>query len=410
VYQLAHHDVFAAVRQDWAIKVLLVAPDVDVRSAVELFPAALSDPTDARLPSAVSNALDGVLSDQARARWLAVGWLIDAATYDAPLSALLSPGDQTVAWRVIRTLLRVDGPKYAGWERLDEGRLTTLLTLLLPVFPYKPKPEGGWSGTMNPWDGSDVVEGIISALGAVGTPSARDTLQALAGSAAGRSHRAALQRNALTASEHSRERALDHRDLKAVSAALLGGPPATLPEAVATLEAELRDLGELYRRGAGSGWRKFWNLALDGRITGAVKIKGENECRNYLLDDLQPRLTGFGMQAEAVTADDNRIDIAVHWDGRMIPVEVKLDDNPELWTAASGQLSERYINDYHAAGLGIYLVLWSGGGRGKPVTKPPGKTARPTSPAALEALLRASLSGLDTERVTVVVLDLHKTA
>lgn len=406
LYQLVHAEEFRSVRTEWAVDILSQVSSVPPAQAEDLFVAALSVPRDPRLSDLAVAALARTdLRSDARARWSAVAWLFDPEGESAAVRSIFASGVSDDVWAVLATLK--GSARKSDWSNLTEAHLAILIEALARRFPYRSPPaSGAWGGHTNDWDGTDIVKSQIHALGKRGTESARDALRAL--TATPSAYDFELRQALVEASTAARDIAFADRDTREVSAALMGGPPATLREAVATMEAELRDLERYYRTGDLSGWRKFWNLDDDSRTSKAVRIKGENECRNYLVDDLKPRLAGFAMRPEAATANADRLDIAVDGPHGMFPVEVKLDDNGELWTAADSQLSARYADDYRAGGFGIYLVIWTGRGRGKPLPPVPDGAAKPTGPEALETMQKDRLSPLDRERVTVVVLDLSK--
>jgi hypothetical protein len=407
IWRVSHGEEFAPVRLDWALHLLAAVPNARPDILIDLMDVLLDSRSDPRVLPTVQSALAAKrLRGDTRLRWTAAGWLLDPKPHGPSLKSQLAKARRGVAWSAIHTLRRQE-PRDA-WRAMDEEQLADFLSWIGPRFPFVPTPSGAWSGDTNDWDASIRVMELMGQLAGCGTETARDSLVALQANPVFKTYAYALANAVQQAAQAVRERALDKRDLKTVAASLLGGPPATLPEAVATVAAELRDLEQFYRKAAGDGWRKFWNLADDSRKAEAVRIKGENECRNYLLADLNARLSAFTMRAEELTASEDRIDIVVYWNGVMFPIEVKLDDNRELWTAATGQLSERYANDYKAGDLGIYLVLWTDSGRGRAMPAPPKGATRPTTPAELEKLLIAQLSGADRERVTVVVLDMSK--
>jgi hypothetical protein len=246
---------------------------------------------------------------------------------------------------------------------------------------------------------------LVSALGAKATFTAAATLSQMAGEAAFASYDYRIRQASGSALEGARQKAFTPRELKPMSAALLGGAPVDLDDAAATIEAELRDLDRFYRKGAQSNWRKFWNLSAD-RASTPTTFKSENECRNYLLTDLEARLSRYAMRAEEMTANSDRIDIVAEWKDAKLPVEAKVEDNPELWVAAHSQLSQRYLEDYKSGGYGIFLVFWSGGGRGRGMTAPPAGVAKPTTAPELETTLKRLLSDPDRGRVRVLVMDL----
>lgn len=93
----------------------------------------------------------------------------------------------------------------------------------------------------------------------------------------------------------------------------------------------------------------------------------ENTGRNRVVDRLNARMTALGLSVviEHHMAGGNRCDFtataAATGKRLLVVVEVKGQWHPELFTAASAQLSDRYASHPDAAGQGIYLVFWFGG-------------------------------------------------
>ena len=170
------------------------------------------------------------------------------------------------------------------------------------------------------------------------------------------------------------------------------------------MEEHLRQLGNELSHGDADGWTLYWNQDRHGRPT---KPKPENRCRDALKAVLEPRLPqSIEVAREADHAGHNRSDLRVSYLGPMgqrfhVPVEIKRDEHPDLWTAIEDQLVTKYAIDPAARGHGIYLVLWFG--RGKTQRSPDGE--RPAKPEALEDRLRHALSSQQARKISVCVVD-----
>ncbi len=94
----------------------------------------------------------------------------------------------------------------------------------------------------------------------------------------------------------------------------------------------------------------------------------ENTGRNRVVDRLNGRMTALGLSVviEHHMSGGNRCDFTatstVTGARVLLVVEVKGQWHPELFSAASAQLNDRYASHPDAAGQGIYLVFWFGGG------------------------------------------------
>ena len=93
--------------------------------------------------------------------------------------------------------------------------------------------------------------------------------------------------------------------------------------------------------------------------------------------------------------NDARPDISVSYGDSRVPIEVKRNDNRDLWRAARTQLMAKYTIDPATNGHGIYVVLWFGCDRTQ--RSPTG--TRPAVPEDLQSQLEATMS--DHERRTI---------
>ena len=151
-----------------------------------------------------------------------------------------------------------------------------------------------------------------------------------------------------------------------------------------------------------NGWRPYWN---EGKHRQPVEPKYEDSCRDALLGDLRPRLPGEAdAQPEGRYADNKRADIRVACGGFHVPVEIKKNSHPKLWSAIRNQLMARYTIDPATGGYGIYLVLWFGEDPRRRTPLPP-SGSRPDGPDALKAGLEEGLAPDEARRISVCVID-----
>ena len=134
--------------------------------------------------------------------------------------------------------------------------------------------------------------------------------------------------------------------------------------------------------------------------------KIENQCRDIILDHMRDRLLGLGvhLEKEGQAAHDTRADMRLEFiqaNRRIaVPIEIKKEDNRELWSAWRTQL-RTYTRDPASEGIGIYCVLWFGT---SPRATPEG--IRPLTPQHLLELLSAMIPDSDGQRLHLAVLDL----
>ena len=147
-------------------------------------------------------------------------------------------------------------------------------------------------------------------------------------------------------------------------------------------------------------WHQYWNEDSYGRPR---EPKHEDRCRDALLSRLRGHLpTGVDAQPEGQYADDNRSDIRVSYGAEFnVPVEIKKDRHPQLWSALRDQLMARYVSDPATGGHGVYLVFWFGDGK----MPPPPQGRRPTGPVELRQRLEEQLTESERRRIAVRVID-----
>ncbi|MBY5660451.1 NACHT domain-containing protein [Rhizobium leguminosarum] len=114
------------------------------------------------------------------------------------------------------------------------------------------------------------------------------------------------------------------------------------------------------------GWlRTAETDALETYYRGELHVD-ENTARNRVVDSLKPRMTAMNMPVviEHHVAGSNRCDFTVsamiEGRRRLLVIEAKGQWHPELFSAASAQLNERYASHQDAERQGIYLVFWFG--------------------------------------------------
>lgn len=194
-------------------------------------------------------------------------------------------------------------------------------------------------------------------------------------------------------------------DVADVIALLCNGPPANVADLHVLLGDHLHDLGTRISGDNSDLWRQFW---ADDRESQPKRPKHEESCRDALLAMLRNRLPeGVDAQPEGQYAADRRADIRVAFKDFHIPVEIKKNAHPDLWTAINDQLIANYTTDPETSGYGIYVVLWFGSEiRG--YRRHPTDGYQPGTPDELERMLNESLSHEQRRKIGVVVLDVTK--
>ena len=181
--------------------------------------------------------------------------------------------------------------------------------------------------------------------------------------------------------------------------ALRGGLPTKAADLLALVTDHLDDFAAEMRGGDENAWRGFWNEDPYGRPKGP---KPENSCRDVVLRELRARLDDrIAVLPEAQHASNARADLRVSFSGFAVPIEIKREGHPGLWTAVAEQLIPKYTTLPAAGGHGIYLVLWFGG---RYIPRGPSGQP-PTTPEELKQALEEAVSRDDSSKVEVRVLD-----
>ena len=185
------------------------------------------------------------------------------------------------------------------------------------------------------------------------------------------------------------------------------GPPANAADLAALTADRLDEIARAIRTDNANGWRPFWNEDARRRAT---TPKHEESCRDVLLKELRHWLPDdVDVQPEGRYANDKRADLRIAYRDFQIPVEIKKNGHPRLWSTVRDQLIARYTRDPATDGYGIYLVLWFGEAPGRR-TPPPAIGTRPAGPDALRRRLKEELTPEEARKIAVCVIDVSAPA
>ena len=136
------------------------------------------------------------------------------------------------------------------------------------------------------------------------------------------------------------------------------------------------------------------------------KPHGENYCRDRLTDLLKPYVEPyqFRLDTEKDMPNDKRADLTCSKDKIQLPIEVKGQWHPNLWTAMNDQLGDLYLKEYQSQGQGIYLIFYFG----ENSTKKPKRDSKykPQNALELQECLTACIKEQYKEGIDVFVMDL----
>ena len=264
-------------------------------------------------------------------------------------------------------------------------------------------PDEFGEGLVTPaMEASVLVQHCIRVLAGNPDPEATDALDALRSDPKlSRWHRplsVAADNQQVTRRDHEYR----HPTIEQVAETLDGGVPASAADLAALALDRLNVIATRIHSTNTDDWKQHWNEDQYGRPT---TPKREESCTRALLSDLRQLLpTGVDAEPETRHSNDTRADFSVSYGGAHVPVEVKRNDNSDLWRALRAQLISKYTSDSDTGVHGIYLVLWFGRDRTK--RSPTGE--RPATPGELREHLEAALTDTERRRISVCVIDVSQ--
>jgi len=151
------------------------------------------------------------------------------------------------------------------------------------------------------------------------------------------------------------------------------------------------------------------DLFYDKGKDGVFAPKTENACRDVLLMLLRDpmALKSVQIEKESLAAAEKRADmqtsIFVQSSRRIVPVEIKKDNHPELWYAWRDQLEPRYMRNPDAEGVGVFVILWFGKG-----TKTGPNKEKPKTAAQMAEMLNTLMPAEYVGHIVGLVIDLSR--
>jgi hypothetical protein len=287
--------------------------------------------------------------------------------------------------------------------RLPETCIARTLALFVEVLGAITVPDPDWPGGIvdDKQERERQVSHLINQLAALGSDDARAELTRLLALRA-LHHWERPLRYALQAQRSAwRETRFKPPGALAVARTLAHLAPAHPADLCALVCAHLQGLERELRHGPVMALRHFWD--------DMGRPRDENTCSSRLHEKLKPLLATqqVGLELEAWAAGGKRVDLRAKrlvpgLSAISLPVEVKKDNHPEVWTAWRDQLKRLYTGDPEAAEQGLYLVLWFG----RETTRTPTRKSLAGSAAEMCDWLRERIPPEDRDRIQVEVLDL----
>lgn len=330
-----------------------------------------------------------------------ISWLVASLGRDSDAGArlikIVGKSERRVA--LLGDALNEQEPLKQVLKDGEPALLSRLVELLASITPSD-RERDGWV-TQEHYR-CDTMKALIGAMASDARPTAAEEIRRLTELPSLKNWSCYLRYQLLAQQAVARETCYVHPSPVAAALTLVNLAPSGSADLQALTIDHLRDMERHLRGTETFSLKQFWK-AVHGRSVPDI----ENDCRDLLLERLQPRLSQIRITAtsERRAAADKRADMRIEYaaPGRLIavPIEVKKDNNEALWGAWQVQLQELYSIDPAADGHGIYLVLWFGV---KTRTSPEGDM--PLNAADLERLLTARVPAKDRARLKIVVMDL----
>ncbi len=401
LYALVHDDAYRAVAA-LAVIPLLTSFPVRIKSPLLSYLEYLLKAALRYVPALLKGLLQQKLALKAmdvpqRVYWLTTGMLIDPPQYESELWRYIGK-----AWVRANHLCAFVSDRFNGLSNDYELSAATLGKLIELITPHA-ELEHRSGVVTGPMRMGENVHAMITRLGALASQEAAHEIERLMAIPA-----LSKLKHALGSAKHQlrlkqRENAFRFPSLQSVAGVLANREPANVADLAALTLDFLDHIAYGIRHDNDDGFRAFWNVE-NRKPTGK---REENLCRDALLTRIRSLFAagtfGIDCQPEGDYANDKRADIRLSYRNEFeLPIEIKRDDNRELWGAAQTQLMAQYASATKASGYGVYLVLWFGRGD-LPATRDGGK--KPVSPEELRNRLEALLDLEERRRIFVRVLD-----
>lgn len=284
-------------------------------------------------------------------------------------------------------------------EPLTVDQLSFLISTYAICYPNIDPPIQGW-GTNDPYESARFINDCITSLGEKNSKEAQGSLELLVSEhQLGNHHDHALH----VLSEHTRamaEASWANHTFQDVRQILLSAEPQSIDDLQGLVIDELDALQQRLKDGSFNGVLPYWNEKIP---------QLENYCRDRVAEQLEPYLGRFNVRVhtEGTMANNNRCDLLCTIGETDLPIEIKGQWHPNVWTAACDQLEDNYSSHYRADGRGVYLVLWFGNISG---SNPPGirENGRPEGAQEMLGAISERSPRDISSKTKLFVLDLSK--
>ena len=303
------------------------------------------------------------------------------------------------AWPLIE-MLNLDSSLRKARMTVDVVEVNKdIIYMLGQIFP----PESGsrevrWGGARDEYMSSETIVHSINQLASNLSREAGSALRRLAELKSLKSWQPRLLDAIKTNAQRRREQEFRYHQPEELLDILAGGKPHSHRDLKAFISDHIETLAYEYEGSSTNPYQKFW--------TENDAPHKENYCRNRIAEDLETRLKPLSIhvETEGTQRAEKRSDIKIINENRILPVEIKKNNNREIWTGIK-QLQEQYSIDPKAQRHGIYIVLWFGKAEQCAVRKGMG-FSKPQTPDDLKEILESLIAPEDQHLIDVIVIDL----
>ena len=287
----------------------------------------------------------------------------------------------------------------------DINKKVELIKWLISTFrllwPLTDRPSGVTGGRNNSWDATQFISALITALG---SDLSNESIKALKFLREESEDGYSYWIKSVIAEQRQRlvEQAYKSPNLQTINAITQDTVPVSIADLQAYMIEELNVVQSKVKADDAESWKGFYD---DQNAP-----YGEERCRDHLLGLLRQSLNEIELAPEAHVAADKRVDITCSAGGLRLPIEIKGQWHPDLWTSADKQLDALYASDWRAHAHGIYLIFWFGlsQSKNKKLKNPPEKKEAPKTAEALRKMLIESSVAAKEGRIDVFVLDVER--
>jgi len=283
---------------------------------------------------------------------------------------------------------------------LNTNQLDWIITTFRKLWPNVGHPIGGTFGDTNPWDASEFIIQLIKLLGKNYCDEACEVMERLKiSSFDGYTDliKTVQYEQKLIRSEHL----YVAPTINEIKAFINNDEPQSISDLQTVILDELSIVQAKIISDDAESWRGFLN--------DQGKPFNEERCRDHLIGLLRQGDKTITYEPESHVADDKEVDITCAVGKIRIPIEIKGQWHPDLWTGADKQLNKLYATDWRAEGRGIYLVLWFGERSDNKKLKTPGRgKLKPTTPHQLQDMLVLNSRTAQEGKIKILVIDCNR--